>query len=154
MPDKSEAEKQADIRVIKGRMDQRPACGPAAGYRLRAARSRAREDRPSGQRVPDAEGRNAATREGLSWVGMSDLRRLAAGEVAIRTDADSDGLNLDGYAYRWGETRERCSRVPRHVRGVRAWRVRSGHRGSWRPAASIPGPSRGARRRRCALRRG
>jgi phage head maturation protease len=35
---------------------------------------------------------------------MTDLRRLATGDVAIRAEADGDGRTLSGYAYRWGET--------------------------------------------------
>ncbi len=35
---------------------------------------------------------------------MTDIRRIATGDVAIRAAADGDGRTLSGYAYRWGET--------------------------------------------------
>lgn len=34
------------------------------------------------------------------------LRRIVAGDVAIREDADGDGRTIYGYAYRWGELTE------------------------------------------------
>ena len=43
---------------------------------------------------------------------MSDIRRLATGEVVIRAEGDGDGRNLDGYAYRWGETTAGAAEFP------------------------------------------
>jgi len=43
---------------------------------------------------------------------MSDIRRLATGEVVIRAEGDGDGRNLDGYAYRWGETTAGAEEFP------------------------------------------
>jgi HK97 family phage prohead protease len=34
---------------------------------------------------------------------MSDLHRLDAGSVAIRSDAEGDGRTIEGYAVKWGE---------------------------------------------------
>ena len=43
---------------------------------------------------------------------MSDIRYVTTGDVALRAATDGDGRNLDGYAYRWGETTPGAQEYP------------------------------------------
>jgi phage head maturation protease len=57
---------------------------------------------------------------------VSDLRRISTGDVAIRAADDGDGRNLDGYAYRWGETTPGAEEYPGMLEGF--------ERGAFQPA--------------------
>jgi hypothetical protein len=43
---------------------------------------------------------------------VTDFRRIATGDVAIRAESEGDGRTIDGYAYRWGETTEGAEEYP------------------------------------------
>ena len=62
---------------------------------------------------------------------MTDIRRLALGDVAIRAAEDGDGRTLSGYAYRWGETTSGAREYPDMLEGF--------ERGAFAPAIAARG---------------